>query len=148
MPGGKSYSGTVMEFRPREEIKSYHVHIYYDGASKQWAGHLRREIAKRWPEAAIGRWRDKAPQGPHPVSHFQVAFRNELFSELVPWLALNRNGLSMLVHPNTGDGYEDHAFHDMWIGPSADLCLDGMRAGWEKRQEEKKKKATNDAEAA
>ena len=147
MPGGKSYSGTVMEFRPREEIKSYHVHIYYDGASKQWAGHLRREIAKRWPEAAIGRWRDKAPQGPHPVSHFQVAFRNELFSELVPWLALNRNGLSMLVHPNTGDGYEDHAFHDMWIGPSADLCLDGMRASWEKRQEEKKK-AANDAEAA
>ncbi|MDE0537434.1 MAG: DOPA 4,5-dioxygenase family protein [Rhodospirillales bacterium] len=139
-----------MEFRPNENIKSYHVHVYYDGASKQWAGHLRREIAKRWPEAVLGRWRDKAPQGPHPVSHFQVAFRTELFSELVPWLALNRNGLSMLVHPNTGDGYEDHAFHDMWIGPSVELCLDGMRASWEKRQEKKKKekKAANDSEAA
>ena len=133
-----------MEFRPRDLIKSYHVHVYYDGGSKQWAGHLRREVLKRWPEVEMGRWRDKAPQGPHPVSHYQIAFKTELFPEIVPFLAMNRKGLSMLVHPNTGDGYEDHAHNDMWIGPSLDLRLDELKrieARIKKEREAKAKKA-------
>ena len=48
-----------MKFRPADEITGYHVHIYYDGATKQWAGHLRREVAKLFPDAEIGRWRRK-----------------------------------------------------------------------------------------
>ena len=129
-----------MEFRPSDLIKGYHVHIYYDGGSKQWAGHLRREVAKRWPEAELGRWRDKAPQGPHPQSHFQIAFEAKLFPEIVPWLALNRKGLSMLVHPNTGNGYDDHANNDMWIGPSVNLRLDYLKK-FEEEQRKKKQAA-------
>ena len=130
-----------MEFRPAEAIKGYHVHIYYDGATKQWAGHLRRELAKLFPAAEIGRWRDKAPQGPHPQSHFQVAFDTPLFAEIVPWLALNRGELDMLVHPNTGDGYEDHAINCMWVGSSLDLRLDYLKKMRDKRIAEKARKA-------
>jgi aromatic ring-cleaving dioxygenase len=115
------------DFRPAEMIKGYHVHIYYDGRTKQWAGHLRREIARLWPKAEIGRWRDKAPQGPHPISHFQVAFTPDLFAELVPWLAMNRKDLDMLVHPNSGDGYEDHVQNRIWIGNSMDLEYEALR---------------------
>jgi len=118
---------TRPDFRPSEMIKGYHVHVYYDGRTKQWAGHLRREIARLWPNAEIGRWRDKAPQGPHPVSHFQVAITPDLFAEIVPWLAMNRKDLDMLVHPNSGDGYEDHALNRMWIGNSMELDFVALR---------------------
>ena len=131
-----------MEFRPAEAIKGYHVHIYYDGATKQWAGHLRRELAKMFPAAEIGRWRDKAPQGPHPQSHFQIAFDTELFADIVPWLTLNRGELDMLVHPNTGDGYEDHASNRMWVGSSLDLRLDYLKSLIEKRKAKKAQKVS------
>ena len=131
-----------MEFRPADEIKGYHVHIYYDGATKQWAGHLRREIAKLFPDAEIGRWRDKAPQGPHPQSHFQIAFDTEQFADIVPWLTLNRGELDMLVHPNTGDGYEDHASNRMWVGSSLDLRLDYLKSLIEKCKAKKTRKVS------
>ncbi len=130
-----------MEFRPADEIEGYHVHVYYDGATKQWAGHLRRQVAKLFPAAEIGRWRDQAPQGPHPQSHFQIAFANDLFAEIVPWLTLNRGDLNMLVHPNTGDGYEDHANNRMWVGSSIDLRLDHLK----RLAEERRAKAAQEA---
>ena len=118
-------------FRSHTNISSYHVHLYYDGKTKQLAGHIRREMARRFKgRIEIGRWRDKAPQGPHPVSHFQVAFPSSMFNELVPFLALNRGDLNILLHPNTGNGYDDHTKHVMWIGPSIRLAQD-----WLKRNE-------------
>ena len=110
------------KYRSESDIKSYHVHLYYDGYNKQHAANLRRELEKRFGnQLVIGRWRDKAPQGPHPVSHFQVDFPKKIFSTLVPFLALNRGDLNILLHPNTGDGYEDHTKNAMWIGPSVSL---------------------------
>ena len=126
------------DFRPASIIRSYHIHIYYNGGNKQWAGHLRREIARLFPDAEIGRWRDKAPQGPHPVSHFQVAFNPDMFADLVPWLAVNRKDLDVLVHPNSGDGYEDHAQNRMWLGNSRELDFAALRrieAEMKKRRE-------------
>ncbi|MEE2746578.1 MAG: DOPA 4,5-dioxygenase family protein [Pseudomonadota bacterium] len=109
-------------FRSHQGIESYHVHLYYNGNTKQYASHIRREIERQFGQKVqIGRWRDLAPQGPHPVSHFQVAFPWELFAEIVPFLALNRKELNILLHPNTGNGYEDHTKNVMWIGPSIPL---------------------------
>ena len=109
-------------FRTSEDIKSYHVHLYYDGRTKQYAGYLRREMERRFNGCIeVGRWRDMAPQGPHPKSHFQVFFPTNMFNQLVPFLALNRGDLHILLHPNTGNGYEDHTKNVMWIGPSIPL---------------------------
>ena len=109
-------------YRSENDITSFHVHLYYDGLNKTHAANLRRELDRRFSDKIIiGRWRDKAPQGPHPVSHFQVDFPVELFSVLVPFLALNRGDLRILLHPNTGNGYEDHTRNVMWIGPSIPL---------------------------
>ena len=109
-------------YRSETDVKSYHVHLYYNGATKQHAANLRRQMDKRFGDKiAIGRWRDKAPQGPHPTSHFQVDFPIGLFNTLVPFLALNRGDLNILLHPDTGNGYEDHTKNVMWIGPSIPL---------------------------
>ena len=110
------------QYRSENDITSFHVHLYYDGLNKTHAANLRRELDRRFSDKIIiGRWRDKAPQGPHPVSHFQVDFPVDLFSVLVPFLALNRGDLRILLHPNTGNGYEDHTRNVMWIGPSIPL---------------------------
>ena len=127
-------------YRPETDVSSYHVHLYYDGSTKQHAANLRREMDKRFgKQVTIGRWRDKAPQGQHPVSHFQVDFPTELFNVLVPFLALNRGNLHILLHPNTGNGYEDHTQNVMWIGPSIPLS-----EAWMKRNEERLQKAAEE----
>lgn len=97
------------------DIANYHAHIYYDVAtSRDLAQKLRREIGDRFL-VRIGAWHD-APVGPHPASMFQVAFDTALFSSLVPWLMLNRTGLSVLVHPNTDNPRADHLIHALWLG--------------------------------
>ena len=116
------------KFRSTECITSYHVHLYYDGSTKQHASFLRTELQKKFKNnVLIGRWRDLSPQGPHIMSHFQVSFKKETFSEIVSFLALNRGDLRILLHPNTGDGYEDHTKNVMWIGPSISLNANSLR---------------------
>ncbi len=36
---------------------------------------------------------------------------------------LNRGGLTILVHPETGDDLADHSDHAVWLGPSLTLDL-------------------------
>jgi DOPA 4,5-dioxygenase len=58
---------------------------------------------------------------------YQVSFETGEFARIVPWLMLNRNGLTILVHPNTDDGYRDHAEHALWLGAKLELRLDVLR---------------------
>ena len=103
-------------------IASYHAHIYYDPAtSRESAERVRDAIAQRF-SVRLGRWHDVAV-GPHPNPMFQVAFLPALFSSFVPWLMLNRAGLTVLVHPNTGAPRDDHLVHPLWLG--AVLPLNG-----------------------
>ena len=96
-------------------IHSYHAHIYFDpAATRGIAGELRDEIAVRF-SVRLGRWHD-VPVGPHPVAMYQVAFLPTLFATFVPWLMLNRRGLTVLIHPNTGAPNADHLVHAMWLG--------------------------------
>lgn len=106
-------------------VKGYHAHVYYDGASKERAARLRERLAQRF-SVTLGRWHD-APVGPHPHASYQVAFAPPLFGDLVPWLALNRDGLTVLVHPETGDEVADHTAHAMWMGEMPALDLSALR---------------------
>jgi aromatic ring-cleaving dioxygenase len=108
-----------------EAIESYHAHVYYDATSKAAAGALRDKVAEAFA-VELGRWHD-APVGPHPCGSYQIAFGPQLFATLVPWLALNRGGLTVFVHPNTGDALADHIAHVMWLGESRTLNLDALR---------------------
>ena len=106
---------------PIGEIANYHAHIYYDVATaRDRAELLRRQIGERFL-VRIGAWHD-APVGPHPIAMFQVAFDVVVFAAFVPWLMLNRNGLSVLVHPNTDNERDDHLVNALWLG--APLPLD------------------------
>ncbi len=105
-------------------IEEYHAHVYYDPATTRGnAESLRERIAKEFPHAKLGRWHDEEV-GPHPGSTYQVEFPATMLASFVPWLMLNRDGLNVLLHPETGDGYKDHAIHAAWFGKSLPLKLD------------------------
>jgi DOPA 4,5-dioxygenase len=105
-------------------IAEYHAHVYYDPATTRGkAEKLRERIAQKFPEAALGRWHDK-PIGPHPGATYQVEFPASMLAAFVPWIMLNRDGLNVLLHPETGDGYLDHAIHAAWFGQSQPLRLE------------------------
>jgi len=108
-------------------IADYHAHVYYDAGSRAAAAQLRQALEQRF-EVIMGRWRD-APVGPHPQPMYQVKFNPGQFARIVPWLMLNRGGLTILIHPNTGNAFQDHAEHALWLGEKLNLRLDVLRQG-------------------
>ena len=108
-------------------IRDYHVHVYYDpDATRATAERLRGRVAVAFPQAVLGRWHD-ALVGPHSQPMFQIAFAREMFASFVPWLMLNREGLTLLLHPDTGDACADHTVHAAWLGAVLPLRLEALR---------------------
>jgi aromatic ring-cleaving dioxygenase len=104
-------------------IESYHAHVYFDGAEQRKAASaLHDEIARRFAVWISDLW--DRPIGPHPLPMFEIAFETQQFAEMVPWLMLNRNGLAVLVHPNTGRPRRDHLDDSLWLGRVLDLITD------------------------
>ena len=115
-----------MTVQPVNTIHSYHAHIYFDGPEqRRVAETLREQIAERF-SVLIGRWHDKLV-GPHTRSMYQVAFPVAEFARFVPWLMVNRHGLAVLIHPDTGQPRSDHLVHAMWLGEILAICLQGER---------------------
>jgi aromatic ring-cleaving dioxygenase len=115
---------TAAEPEPLSRISSFHAHIYYDPATTRASAEILRErVAERFL-VRNGSWHD-VPVGPHPSAMFQISFAKEVFPAIVPWLMLNRLGLTILVHPNTDRPRDDHLRHALWMGNV--LTLDASR---------------------
>lgn len=75
------------------------------------------------PELRIYRFWEK-PVGPHPVAMFEVnLFTPAQFGAFIPWLAIYRGPLSVLVHPNTDEEgnhnaieLRNHTQRAIWMG--------------------------------
>lgn len=119
-----SEATTAAASRAPEVIRHYHAHVYYDPASTRGtAARLRERVAAAFPEARLGNWHDELV-GPHLRSMYQIAFPCELLGTFLPWLMLNRDGLTVLVHPGTGNDYADHTAHAAWLGEVLPLRLE------------------------
>ena len=105
-------------------IQGYHAHVYYDPATRDAAARVREGLAARFP-VQLGGWHD-SPVGPHPKSMYQVVFSPEQFSQIVPWLMLNREALDILVHPETDDVVRDHLERCLWLGKRLDLNIGNL----------------------
>ena len=101
-------------------IGSFHAHIYFDGpAQRETALALREQIGARF-RVRLGNVHDRLV-GPHAQAMYQVSFDVASFGNFVPWLMLNRQGLTVLVHPNTRDERRDHLVHALWMGEVLDI---------------------------
>jgi DOPA 4,5-dioxygenase len=106
-------------------IEGYHAHVYYEPATRAVAERIRDELGARF-RVTLGRWHDR-PVGPHTAAMYQVAFEVAEFPSVVPWLMLNRDGLSVLVHPLTGEDWRDHAVFAAWLGTPLPLKLETLK---------------------
>lgn len=108
---------------PENLWERYHAHVYFDETSVEVAERLCME-AWRACHVGLGRLHRKSV-GPHPRWSCQLSFDADEFDRLIPWLEANRSGLSVLVHPLTGDDVlAEHSTHARWLGDPVALRLE------------------------
>lgn len=108
--------------KPTSSILSYHAHVYYDADSKDRARAVIDAACAQF-NLVRGKMHEMAV-GPHPMWSCQLEASPDVFAGLLPWLALNRDGLIVFSHPDTGDVMADHRDHAIWLGGYPDLRLD------------------------
>jgi len=118
------YQVTVMH--QTHPITGYHAHVYYDAATKPIAERLREKLEARFDAPVYGRWHDR-PVGPHPRWSYQVAFDTALHDEIVAFLDANREGLTVLLHEQTGDDIRDHTDGASFLGTPVTLDIEKLR---------------------
>ena len=96
------------------KIIGYHAHIYFDAGTRDKAQSI-CEACRDLFGIEMGRIHER-PVGPHPDWSCQLAFEPKQAGDVIGWLALNRDGLNVLVHPETGDPHRDHTDHAIWMG--------------------------------
>ena len=111
-----------------DRIVSWHFHIYYKLAEIDKARWLRAKIVDKFSVATYQV--EERAGGPHPMPNLEIQVSRAEFPKLLPWLALNRQGLSVHVHPRSADFIGDHVVWPLWLGEPVRLIeeeLDGMR---------------------
>lgn len=100
-----------------DAVKSYDIHIYFTpGTESEWKAHETwQKLAFLFPEAItsgdlVGR------VGPHLKENVDLGLKKEHFGPVVAWLQQNAEGLSILIHPKTGDEWRDHMDSALWLG--------------------------------
>lgn len=102
-------------------ITDYHAHVYFDQETIDQARSLLTAAVDTFG-VVMGNVHEKCV-GPHPMWSCQLAATPEQFQALLPWLALNRNGLIVFAHPETGDDLIDHRDYGIWLGTGLELDL-------------------------
>jgi DOPA 4,5-dioxygenase len=113
--------GTEDAMKDTGSITGWHAHVYFDAATKPAARALCEAAAARFG-VTMGHMHDD-PVGPHPMGSCQLSVPPEVFGDIIPWLALNRGGLTLFVHAESGDHLPDHTRHVLWLGESLALDL-------------------------
>ena len=104
---------------------TYHAHVYFDPETMHRAAVVLEKFTSNvsdWTNIRVAGVH-KDPMGPHPKGMFMIAFTQVDFGNIVSWLMLNRQGLTVLVHPETGDELADHTIHPLWMGEILPLDL-------------------------
>ncbi len=115
-------------------VSGYDIHIYVDelacGIRKspersKKGNDLAEALIKAIPQAE-GPFQVQAGMGPHVLSNVEITIPPESLSQALTFLQLNNPGLSILVHPHTGDEIKDHTDLALWVGPPVLLALNKL----------------------
>ena len=110
-----------MTNRPTNTFSAYHAHVYFDQETVNHARSICEQAGELFA-VKVGRVHQNLV-GPHPRWSCQLAFSDQQFDQLIPWLDANRNELTVFVHPETGNHLADHSDHATWLGEEVELDL-------------------------
>lgn len=110
----------------KSEIENFHAHVYYDAPRTRAQAQALCEETGRTFGVKVGRMHDN-PVGPHPRGSCQLTIEKDKLSDVLSWLVLNRKGLTVFTHAQTGNALKDHTDHVIWLGPSETLKLEQFR---------------------
>ena len=113
------------------DIRGFHAHVYFDATTRRTAARLHDAIARHLG-VNVGALYER-PVGPHAKAMFQVAITPEQFATVVPWLMVNRAGLSVLVHPISDDPVRDHDTSPLWMGEPLPIDVEFLRRHVQRR---------------
>jgi aromatic ring-cleaving dioxygenase len=102
-----------------QTIQTYHAHVYFNADTIEQARALCEHASERFG-VKMGRVHER-PVGPHPDWSCQLAFDHAQLADVTLWLALNRKGLVVFMHPLTGNDLADHTEHAIWMGAVREL---------------------------
>jgi len=105
-------------------METFHAHIYYEKETMEKARAL---VDKAYTKegVVVGRMHEKLV-GPHPTWSCQLLFSKDQLTNMMIWLLENRKGLTIFIHPVTGNDLLDHTDHAIWLGRKIELNLDGL----------------------
>lgn len=103
------------------EPATYHAHVYFGPDTVARARRLCETARDRFG-VVMGRMHER-PVGPHPDWSCQLLVEHDRLADVLRFLALERDGLVVLVHPETGDELRDHRDHAIWMGTVRPLDL-------------------------
>ncbi len=107
--------------RPVNIHDNYHAHVYFNAETIDYASQFFASAGEKFG-LKVGRVHRKRV-GPHTEWSCQVLFTSKEFDQLIPWLEEKRNGLSVLVHGDTGNDLRDHTEYAYWLGKPVELNL-------------------------
>lgn len=101
----------------------FHSHIYYTAETKPKAELLHKLLIQKFSTAVrVSALYDEL-MGPHPFFMFEADFKAELFLKVIHFLSEHREGLSILIHPLSGNSVLDHTDYAMFLGQKENLNL-------------------------
>jgi DOPA 4,5-dioxygenase len=106
-------------------VRGFHAHVYFDVVTRPTAERIRNELAHHLG-VRVGALHER-PEGPHAKPMFQVTITPEQFATVVPWLMVNRAGLSVFVHPMSDDLVRDHDTSPLWMGEPLPIDVEILR---------------------
>ena len=109
-------NATPKSWEEANPARVYHIHIYFDESMQATAREVVAQAKALFPGEALGGDRIIGKVGPHTMTNLEIDIRKESFGKVVTWLQQNNQGLSILIHPRTGDERKDHQESALWLG--------------------------------
>ena len=110
-------------FGARPQFEAYHVHVYFNADEAEVAERVRVGLKEEFGLRG-GSVREQ-PVGPHTKAMFVFTVNGNEMAAITEWLSesTHREGLSVLIHPRSGDELLDHTALAHWIGDPVSLDL-------------------------
>jgi len=118
-------SSQELRHQSNPEVLGWHAHVYFDEATVSQARQLCQRISDQFTGVQMGRVHEKLV-GPHPDWSCQLGIHNEEFAAVMAQLAIHRNGLTVFIHPITGQDTIDHRDRAIWMGDIRPIRLERL----------------------